>query len=260
VAYEKVLYEVVDQVAVIRLNEPATLNAMSVQMGEELLHALRRAPNEARAIVLGSVGRAFCSGANLGEGGFDITDPDRDVGAKLDGILNPVVYQMRLAEVPVITAVNGAAVGVGCGFALAGDLIIAGQGAYFYQAFAKVGLSPDGGSSYLLTKAVGRVRAMELMLLGSKLPAPQALDWGLINRVVPDEEVDGAALALARQLGQGPRSLGIIKDMAWRALDSTLETALMSERIAQRRAGRTDDFAEGVNAFREKRPPVFRGR
>jgi len=261
VAYEKVLYEVVDQVAVIRLNEPATLNAMSVQMGEELLHALRRAPNEARAIVLGSVGRAFCSGANLGEGGFDITDPDRDVGAKLDGILNPVVYQMRLAEVPVITAVNGAAVGVGCGFALAGDLIIAGQGAYFYQAFAKVGLSPDGGSSYLLTKAVGRVRAMELMLLGSKLPAPQALDWGLINRVAADDAFAAESDALLERLANGPTlAYAGAKRQLNHWLYGRMAEQLEFEAAVQQELVGSPDFAEGVAAFVERRPAVFRGR
>ena len=259
-AYQKLLYDIVDQVAVIRMNDPSTLNAMTNQMGEELLHALRRAPTEARAVVLGCVGRGFCSGANLGEGGFDLDDPQRDAGGRLDPVFNPIIYQMRLADIPMITAVKGPAVGVGCGIALAGDLIVAGQGAIFYQAFSKVGLAPDGGSSYLISKAIGRVRAMEMMLLGPKLPAAQAHEWGLINRVVADEEVDDAALEIARQLAEGPRSLAIIKRLAWAALDSSFETALMSERVGQREAGRTEDFLEGVHAFRERRKPEFRGR
>jgi len=249
-----------DGVAFVRLNQPETLNAMSAQMAEELLDAARRAENEARALLIGSVGRGFSSGANLAEGGIDLTDPQRDMGAKLDGLFNPIIYQMRRMEIPVVTAVRGPAAGVGCGIALAADLIVAGESALFIQAFRHVGLAPDGGSSYLLTKAIGRVRAMEMMLLGPKLPAAKALDWGLINRVVPDAEVDDAALALARELAAGPRSLGIIKRVAWAALDATLETALSNERQAQREAGRTDDFIEGVAAFREKRKAQFKGR
>jgi 2-(1,2-epoxy-1,2-dihydrophenyl)acetyl-CoA isomerase len=229
-------------------------------MGQELLDALRRGEREARAIVVGSVGRGFCSGVDLADGGIDLTDPARDMGRNLDGVINPVIFQMRGANIPVVTAVRGAAAGVGCGIALAGDLIVAGEGAIFYQAFSKIGLAPDGGSSYLLTKAIGRPRAMEMMLLGEKLKASTALDWGLINRVVPDLEVDDAALAMAQGLANGPRSLGIIKQVAWAALDASFETSLSNERVAQREAGRTEDFAEGVDAFRAKRAPNFRGR
>jgi 2-(1,2-epoxy-1,2-dihydrophenyl)acetyl-CoA isomerase len=158
-----------------------------------------------------------------------------------------------------VPAVKGPAVGVGCGIALAGDLILAGESATFYQAFSKVGLAPDGGSSYL-TKAIGRPRAMELMLLGPKLKAAKALEWGLINRVVPDDQVDEAGLARARQLAQGPRSLGIIKRVAWAALDAAFETALGNERVEQREAGRAEIFIEAIAAFRDKRTPTFRGR
>ncbi|MET0375174.1 MAG: enoyl-CoA hydratase-related protein, partial [Rhizorhabdus sp.] len=210
-AYEKILYEMLGDVAFIRMNEPATLNAVSVQMGEEVLDALWRGEREARAILLGSVGRGFCSGANLAEGGFDLGDPHRDIGGRIDGVFNPIVYQMRASQVPVVTAVRGAAAGVGCGIALAGDMIVAGDAAAFIMAFRNVGLASDGGASYFLTRAIGRVRAMEMMLLGKKLPAATALEWGLINRVVPEEDVDAAGLALAQQLAEGPRSLGIIK-------------------------------------------------
>lgn len=258
--YASILYEIVDDVAVIRMNQPATLNAMTRSMGEELRDAAWRAEGEARAILIGAVGRGFCSGANLAEGGIDITDPTRDMGGNLDGIFNPLVYQMRAAKIPVVTAVRGAAAGVGCGIALAGDMIVAGEGAFFFQAFSKVGLAPDGGSAYLLTRAIGRPRAMEMMMLGSRLKAPQALEWGLINRVVPDDQVDDVALDLARELAKGPRSLGIIKRVAWAALDASFETSLSNERVGQREAGRTEDFAEGVAAFRDKRPPQFKGR
>lgn len=259
-AYERILYELVDSVASIKLNDPATLNAVTSRMGEELLDALWRGEREARAILLGSVGRGFCSGANLAEGGLDLDDPHRDIGLRLDGIYNPIVYQMRASEVPVVTAVRGAAAGVGCGIALAGDMIVAGEGAAFIMAFRNVGLASDGGASYFLTRAIGRVRAMEMMLLGKKLPAASALEWGLINRVVGDEDVDDAGMELAKQLADGPRSLGIIKRLAWASLDASFETALSNERVAQREAGRTEDFIEGVVAFREKRPSTFKGR
>ena len=259
-ALNSILYEIIDDVAFIRMNQPDTLNAMTEEMGAELLEATWKAEREARAMLIGAVGRGFCSGANLAEGGIDLTDPARDMGGRLDGIFNPIVYQMRSAKIPVITAVRGAAAGVGCGIALAGDLIVAGEGAFFFQAFSKVGLAPDGGSAYLLTKAIGRPRAMEMMLLGERLYGPKALEWGLINRVVPDAEVDDAALALAKGLAKGPASLGIIKRVAWAALDASFETSASNERVGQREAGRTDDFAEGVAAFREKRPPQFKGR
>lgn len=260
VAYEKVLYEKVGDVAVIRMNDPDVLNAMSATLGTELLDALRTAAGEARAIMLGSVGRAFCSGANLADGGFDLDDPERDAGARLETIFNPMILEMRACPLPIVTAVRGAAAGVGCGIACAGDLVLAGEGAFFYQAFRHVGLTPDGGSTYLLSKAIGRVRAMEMMLLGTRLRAPQALEWGLVNRVVPDAMVDEEALALAAELAQGPRSLGFIKASAWAALESSLEEQLARERHYQREAGRTADFLEGVASFREKRPAEFHGR
>jgi 2-(1,2-epoxy-1,2-dihydrophenyl)acetyl-CoA isomerase len=257
---DKVLYERVGDVAWIRLNDPATLNAMGTPIGEGLIQGIARAEGEARAIVLGAVGRGFCSGANLAEGGIDLADPQRDVGLRLETLFNPLLQRMRLSPLPIVTAVRGPAVGVGCGIALAGDLIVAGDAAYFYQAFSKLGLAPDGGSSYLLSKAIGRVRAMEMMLLGEKLSAPRALDWGLINRVVPEAEVDDAALALAKTLAEGPASLAAVKRLAWAGLDSSIDTALAAERFAQREACRTEDFAEGVAGFREKRKPRFRGK
>jgi len=259
-AYEKLLYELKQSVAVIRLNDPATLNAMSDFMGAELLHAFRRAEREARAVLLTSTGRAFCSGANLSDDTFDLGDPHRDVGTGLQNIYNPLLLDMRASRLPVIAAIKGAAAGVGCGIACAADMIIAGESAFFFPAFRHVGLSPDGGISYMLAKSIGRVRAMDLMLLGRKLPAAEALQWGLINRVVADEAVEGEGLKLATELAAGPSSLALIKEAAWAANEAPLADQLQRERALQRDAGRSSDFLEGVQSFREKRKAAFTGR
>lgn len=259
-AYKKVLYSLTEGVARISLNDPANLNVASEQMGEELLDAFNCAAAEARAVVLAGEGKGFCSGANLADAEAMLDDPLRDAGRILDRWYHPLITVMKNMDQPVVTAIRGAAAGVGCGLAMAGDLIVCGEGGFFFQAFRHTGLVPDGGSSWLLARAVGRVRAMELMLLGSRLSGRQALEWGLVNRVVPDEAVDETAMELAREVARGPFSLRIIKRNAWAACDSSLETALSNERLGQREAGRSEDFTEGVQAFREKRPPHFRGR
>lgn len=258
--YEHLIYEMVGDVAVVRLNKPETLNAMTDPMGSEILVALHRAEREARALVLTSVGRAFCSGANLSDATFDLEDSDRDVAVGVRSIFNPLLLDMRASHLPIVTAVKGAAAGVGCGIACAGDMIVAGESAVFFPAFRHVGLSPDGGISYLLTKAIGRVRAMEMMLLGTKLPAALALEWGLVNRVVADDAVETEALSLATALATGPRSLAHIKDAAWAACDLSMPEQLQRERELQRASGRTSDFIEGVAAYRERRSPRFTGR
>jgi 2-(1,2-epoxy-1,2-dihydrophenyl)acetyl-CoA isomerase len=258
--YEKILYSLEDNVARISLNDPATLNAASEQMGRELLHALDRATVEARAVMLTGEGKGFCSGANLADAKAIVADPLRDVGGLLDRAFNPVIIAMKNMALPVVTAVRGPAAGVGCGIAMAGDIIVCGTSGYFLQAFRRVGLVPDGGSSWLLSRAVGRVRAMQLMLLGEKLYGPQALEWGLVTKVVADDEVETSAMEIARELATGPSSLKLIKRNAWAALDASLETQLQNERLGQRDACRTEDFVEGVKAFGEKRSPQFKGR
>jgi 2-(1,2-epoxy-1,2-dihydrophenyl)acetyl-CoA isomerase len=167
---------------------------------------------------------------------------------------------MREMPVPLVTAVNGAAAGVGCSLALLGDLIVAGESAYFLQAFRRIGLVPDGGSTYLLPRAIGKARAMEMALLGEKVGAAKALEWGLINRCVPDAELMGEAMALARALADGPASLGLTRQLLWGSLDADWPAQLHRERLAQKTAGKTEDFAEGVGAFLAKRPAAFKGR
>lgn len=260
-ASSKVDFEISGSVAILRLNDPATLNALSTDMIEAMQAGLATARGSARALVLCGAGKGFCSGADLG-GGMGVSDLSSvpDAGLTLETHMNPLMLSLRDLGMPWISAGRGAAAGVGAALALAADLIVAGENAYFLEAFRRVGLVPDGGSTFLLVKAVGRVRAMEMMLLGEKIPARKALDWGLINRVVPDDAVDEAAMTLARELAAGPtRAFGLIRKAAWVATSADFETALATERALQTEAGRTEDFKEGVLAFREKRAARFTG-
>ena len=264
-SYNKIKVSAEGDVAVITLSDPATMNAASVEMGGELADALKSAaigPNAKRAVVITGEGRGFCSGANLqmGPGGGKV-DPDGkpDAGAALETVYNPMISTIRDLPIPVVTAVNGPAAGVGCSIGLMGDLIVAGESAYFLQAFRRIGLVPDGGSTYLLPRMIGRARAMEMMLLGERIPAAQALAWGLVNRVVPDADLMSTALGLANQLASGPMAMGLIRKAVWASLDAEWNEQLNHERQAQRVAGKTDDFREGVAAFLEKRPAAFKG-
>ncbi len=265
--YTKIKVEVTDGVAVITLNDPGTMNAAGLDLAGELSHAFSNiaAGNvTARAIVLTGEGRGFCSGANLAGGSasgreLDV-DGKPDAGRALETVYNPLVSQMRDCPLPIVTAVNGAAAGVGCSLALLGDLIVAGESAYFLQAFRRIGLVPDGGSTYLLPRAIGRARAMEMALLGEKIGAAQALEWGLVNRVVPDADLRASAIALATELANGPASLGAIRKLIWESLDTDWNGQLTAERKAQKIAGKTEDFIEGVSAFLQKRVAAFKGR
>jgi len=253
--------EIVDQVAVLRLNNPATLNAMSIAMVEALRDAVGAAEKSARAILLTGEGRAFCSGAALTGGGTigpGAGTGEFDAGSTLESHFNPFMLKLRALSIPIVTAVHGAAAGVGCSIALAGDLIVADQTGYFLQAFRNIGLVPDGGSTFLLAAAAGRARAMEAMLLGERIPAETALSWGLINRLTPEGKDFEVGFELAKRLAEGPRAtLALIRQLAWGALEKPFAEALASERAAQKVAGRTAECREGVTAFIEKRKAKF---
>jgi 2-(1,2-epoxy-1,2-dihydrophenyl)acetyl-CoA isomerase len=263
--YDKLKVSIADGIAVLTMSDPATMNAAGVEMAEQLLDAFKHATADAevRAIVLTGEGRGFCSGANLqpGPGGRALdVDGKPDAGAALETVYNPLVTYMREMAVPMVTAVNGAAAGVGCSLALLGDIVIAAESAYFLQAFRRIGLIPDGGSTYMLPRLIGKARAMEMALLGERVSAATALEWGLINRCVADSELMPTALTIAGQLASGPASLGISRQTLWASFDSSWAEQLHRERVGQRTAGKTDDFVEGVAAFLEKRPAKFSGK
>jgi 2-(1,2-epoxy-1,2-dihydrophenyl)acetyl-CoA isomerase len=254
-----ILTEQVGDVVTLRLDNAPAMNAISAEMAGELHVKLLQAGRQARAIVLAGHERAFCAGVNLAPG----SRPAGDAGAgasPLETVFNPLIRAIKGCPVPVISAVRGVAAGVGASLALSCDMIVAGESAYFLQAFRRIGLVPDGGSAFLLAQSVGRVRAMELMLLGEKLPAATALTWGLINRVVADADVEAEAAGMAASLAAGPTlALGLIRKSAWAALTNTFEAQLAQEADYQRDAASTQDHAEGVAAFLGKRPAIFVG-
>jgi 2-(1,2-epoxy-1,2-dihydrophenyl)acetyl-CoA isomerase len=259
----KVRTEVQGRIGIITLDDPSTLNAAGSELTAELAQAFERfvADADVRAIVITGEGRAFCSGANLTAGGSAGLTAASQSGPNqgLIKAFNPLLSAVRRSPKPLVAAVNGVAAGIGMSLALVCDLCVAGESAYFLQAFRRIGLVPDGGSTYLLPRLVGKARAMELALLGEKLPAKTALEWGLINRCVPDAELMGTALGLAKALADGPSSLGQIRNLIWASLDAAWHAQVEEEAYAQGDAARSEDAREGVLAFVEKRPARFKG-
>jgi len=259
--YQKLDVEIAGDVGIIRLNDPAVMNAVSFTMILELGTALDQVFSSCRAMILTGGETFFCAGANLKEAVAPVGDDGLpDAGIVLESHMNPLMIRLRQAPIPWISAVRGAAAGIGCSLALAADMVVASDTAYFLQAFSRIGLVPDGGSSFLLARTIGRVRAMEMMLLAERLPAAKALEWALVNRVVPDQDIVAVSLELARSLARGPtRALGMIRELAWTATDGDWVKCLSDERRLQREACRTKDHQEGVTAFLEKRPAKFVG-
>lgn len=261
--YTTILLERRGAVACLTLNRPDRLNAFNGEMHAEVQDALSaiEGADAYRALLLTGAGRAFCAGQDLAarKPSGDGTPPD--LGASLDQYYNPLVRRLRALPMPVIAAVNGVAAGGGANLALACDLVLAARSASFVQPFARIGLVPDCGGTWTLPRLVGRARALGLAMLGDKLPAERAEEWGLIWRCVDDsalaEEADRLAARLAAQPTQG---LAMMKQAFDAAGTNDLDAQLDLERDLQRRAGRTEDYREGVAAFLEKRSPRFTGR
>jgi 2-(1,2-epoxy-1,2-dihydrophenyl)acetyl-CoA isomerase len=263
--FETVNVRLTDGAATVELNRPERLNAWNSQLGADLLAALRGAAEDdaVRAVVLTGSGRAFSSGADLREVGGGDTTPDGspDVYTMLTERYHPIMETIREMAKPVVASVNGAAAGIGCSLALCCDLIVAAESAYFLLAFVNIGLAPDGGSSLFVPTRVGFTRATEMAMLGERVPATLAREWGLINRVVADAALQEETTVLAGRLASGPtRSYAACKRQLNSWMYSRMPEQLELEaRIQQEMAG-SEDFLEGATAFVEKRPAHFSGR
>ena len=262
--FETVNASLSDGVATVELNRPATLNAWNRQLGLDLLAALTGAAEDdaVRAVIITGAGRGFSSGAALRDvsGGETTANGRPDVYKTLTELYHPIMQTIREIPKPVVGAVRGPAVGIGCSLALCCDLIVAAESAYFLLAFVNIGLAPDGGSSLFVPTRVGMARATELAMLGERLPAAQALEWGLVNRVVPDASLDADVAALAARLAHGPtRSYAGTKRQLNSWIFSRMAEQLELEAQIQQEMSASDDFLEGAMAFVEKRPARFAG-
>lgn len=251
-------------VAILKLDHQEVMNAVSIDMLgglAEALDAIDDKKAEVRCLVITGAGRAFCTGANLQGRNDSKMTSGKGAGAALETAFHPFLRRLRKLHCPIVTSVNGPAAGAGMSFALMGDLVLCARSSYFLQAFRRIGLVPDCGSTWLLPRLVGRARAVELSLLGEKLPAETALQWGLVNRVYDDAMLWDETMKLARDLANGPTvALSLIRKLYWDSPENTFEDQLNLEFESQQIAGSTEDFQEGVGAFLAKRPAQFKGK
>ena len=261
--FEHILFSIEAGVALLSLNRPDQLNSFNAQMHGEVKEALKqvRQNPDVRVLLLTGEGRGFCAGQDLSDRNVAPGSAAPDLGESIEKFYNPLIRQLRDLPMPVICAVNGVAAGAGANIPLACDLVLAARSANFIQAFCKIGLIPDSGGTWTLPRLVGMARAKELALLGNRLTAEQAEQWGLIYRVVDDAELRNEALMLARHLATQPTyGLALIKRSLNASLSNTFDEQLELEKDLQRLAGRSEDYREGVSAFMEKRSPSFKGR
>lgn len=258
--YDTIALEMDGQVATVRLDRPDQLNAMPPGMADEMRSAFARLPAlRARCLLITGNGRGFCSGADLHSSGS--SGETANTLQLMRRHYNPMLLALAQLDVPVVTAINGAAAGVGCSLALSGDFTLAGKSAYFLQAFVNVGLIPDGGSSWMLPRLIGFPRAMEMMMLGERIGAERAAQWGLINRCLDDADLLIEAKALAARLAAGPTiAYGTLRKIVRAAQSQDIATTLDAEAMGQFVAASSRDAAEGVRAFQERRKPMFEGR
>lgn len=260
---ETIALDIQNSVATITLNRPDKYNAINYQMHRDLTTALKqiKRSSEARSLLITGRGKGFCAGQDLGEFAVAKASEDFRVDEHVRSTFNRTITTIRELEIPVIAAVNGVAAGAGWSFALAADIRIASEDASFTQAFSKIGLIPDTGSTWFLPELIGTSRSLELMLTGDPIDAQKALDWGLVNFVVPAAELEEFAKEYAVRLAQMPtKALGLTKRAVYRAVNTTFADAIEYEAQLQQYVALTSDHTEGVMAFIEKRKPVFTGK
>lgn len=258
-SYQFLRYAVENGVATITLNRPEVYNALNDEITFELQDAFRQVAKDenVRAVVLTGEGKAFCSGQDLKAGAAQ----KRSFIDSLHTRYNPIIRAIRNLPKPVIARINGVAAGAGCSLALACDVLVAAEDAILTEVFINIGLVPDSGSSFFLPRMVGMTKAFELATMGSKIKASEAAVIGLVNKAVPADQLDEAVATYSSYYAAAPtRSIGIIKKMLNKAATASLDEMLDYEAYCQEIAGQTDDYREGVNAFLEKRKPVFKGR
>lgn len=260
--YQNILFDLSGGIARLTLNRPDKLNSFTAAMHAEVAHALQRVERDgARVLVLTGAGRGFCAGQDLSERSMAAEGIAPDLGETVEKFYAPLVMRLNALPIPVVVGVNGVAAGAGANLALAGDIVIAKASASFIQSFCRLGLIPDTGGTFALPRLVGRARAMGLAMLGDKLSAQQAQDWGLIWQCVPDAEFDARLEQLATHFATAPtRGLASTKHAMQVSLQNDLATQLDLERDLMRELGRSADYAEGVAAFLAKREPNFKGQ
>ena len=261
--FNNILFTRADSVGHISFNAPDTLNALTRVLLNEFNAALdlcAAADSGVRCLLITGEGPGFSSGMNLADpGGPKLSLPD--AGQVLDEVFTGLMLKLRALEMPIVVGLHGATAGVTMSIALMGDIILAARSAYLLQPFANIGLIPDGGATWLLPRALGKARAFELSLLGERLPAEKALQWGLINAVHDDDEWRDAAMAMAQRLARGPtRAYALTRKAFWEGFENSFREQLLIERMYQRTASRTADAASAIRAFLKKQPPEFTGK
>jgi len=261
-SFSTITYQLDQGVAVLTLNRPASLNSFNSLMHDEVRAAMKDARDNSnvRCLVITGTGRGFCAGQDLSDRAVKVSDEAPDLGESVEKNYNPLIRNIMTMEKPVLCAVNGVAAGAGASIALACDIVLAAKSAKFIQAFCKIGLVPDSGGTFNLVRALGLPRAKALALLGDKLSAEQAQNWGMIWQCVDDENLMDETMTLALHLATQPtKGLAKIKELMNNSFSTPMHQQLELEKYAMRELGRTSDYREGVSAFMEKRQPTFTG-
>ncbi len=261
--FENIKFDIAEGVATLSLNRPDTLNSFTVAMHEEVQQAMKivRSDADIRCLLLTGEGRGFCAGQDLNDRAVKVTDERPDLGESVEKYYNPLIRGIMSLDKPVVCAVNGIAAGAGASIALACDIVLAARSAAFAQVFCKIGLIPDSGGTFNLPRALGLPRAKGLALLGDKLSAEKAEQWGMIWQVVDDDELMAEARKLAQHLATQPtRGLATAKKLLNQSFNTAMDEQVECEKQAMRVLGQSDDYQEGVAAFMEKRKPNFTGQ